>query len=518
MRTADTISFQDEELGEELISFGDTDGLGKRSDRNTDDTHVAAAAVGGSGAGSGGGGGGGSGGGGDMLSDADLELDDSLHGLDSTFLELHNAREYAFEVRQAQDVLIAAVPDEQQPQPQQPTPPSTSPAIPTVGTDVIEDLLGLGLGPSSSPDTSSAPRDGFGRESESGVDAGLESGIEAEGAGLERAESATFLESALDGGMVTIDGQKKHHLAVAWENNLLSMVRGAQAATATALGQGQGQGQIQEQGQGLGKLKSELNDADGATTTTPAPGVAVPPFPEDSKKSGANANANANATMTMRNRVISARAQAKERLFQSWVKMRQGILLERVDTEKARLARTVRALQLASEATDKFWTKLRRKIESEYLDDGHACQWKLGVAHEGFFPGRRRVVLRPRFDVGPAETGTRDDDDVDGDHNNEDGIDHLDDGEWHNQKGKDPSPRTSNKRRSSMGASSSSTDEIELSRVGGLSIEDMASPEGTERLKLGQYPPSPPPPPPYTHTHTHSSIYVNLQLPLQLSL
>lgn len=56
------------------------------------------------------------------------------------------------------------------------------------------------------------------------------------------------------------------------------------------------------------------------------------------------------------------------------------------------------SLDLSSEATKKFWKKARRKVESEALGEAHKCQWKLGVAHEGHFPSRKRVVLRPRFD------------------------------------------------------------------------------------------------------------------------
>eukprot|EP01032_Pedospumella_encystans_P019712 gene19712-22413_t len=55
-------------------------------------------------------------------------------------------------------------------------------------------------------------------------------------------------------------------------------------------------------------------------------------------------------------------------------------------------------LDLTSEATKKFWKKARRKVESESFLQAHTCQWKLGVAHEGHFYGRRRIVLRPRFD------------------------------------------------------------------------------------------------------------------------
>ena len=85
------------------------------------------------------------------------------------------------------------------------------------------------------------------------------------------------------------------------------------------------------------------------------------------------------------------------------MKVRRGISLVRTDTERARLVRTSEALELAAEATDKFWVKLVRKIESESFNDAHDCQWKLGVSHESFFPGRRRVVLRPRFDINNNE-------------------------------------------------------------------------------------------------------------------
>jgi hypothetical protein len=118
-------------------------------------------------------------------------------------------------------------------------------------------------------------------------------------------------------------------------------------------------------------------------------------------------------------------------------------------------------LQLAADATDKFWTKLRRKIEAEYLDDAHQCQWKLGVAHEGFFPGRRRVVLRPRFDVA-ADAGM--------------GGARTRSGDGQDSPAAGPSPRTGG--RLSLGAS---VDDLD----GGLvDIDDVASPEASERLKL----------------------------------
>ena len=97
--------------------------------------------------------------------------------------------------------------------------------------------------------------------------------------------------------------------------------------------------------------------------------------------------------------ILEAPETPKNKAFNDWVKMRRGITLVRIDSERARLVRTAEALQLAAEATDKFWVKLVRKVESEGFNDAHDCQWKLGVSHESFFPGRKRVVLRPRFDV-----------------------------------------------------------------------------------------------------------------------
>ena len=60
--------------------------------------------------------------------------------------------------------------------------------------------------------------------------------------------------------------------------------------------------------------------------------------------------------------------------------------------------RSRQSLELSYEATEKHWQRARRKVEIEcLLHDGEVFEWKLGVAHEGPFPGRRRVVLRPRY-------------------------------------------------------------------------------------------------------------------------
>jgi hypothetical protein len=63
------------------------------------------------------------------------------------------------------------------------------------------------------------------------------------------------------------------------------------------------------------------------------------------------------------------------------------------------LSKAVKSDDVALEATRKYWKKARRKVESECFLDTHRCQWKLGTAHEGQFYGRKRLVLRPRYDA-----------------------------------------------------------------------------------------------------------------------
>lgn len=82
----------------------------------------------------------------------------------------------------------------------------------------------------------------------------------------------------------------------------------------------------------------------------------------------------------------------------TWIRTRFGIIYDRVDTERLRLSQTAQSLDLYVTAVDKHWKKIQRKVESESFLLSHPCQWKLGVAHEGAFPGRRRLVLRPRYD------------------------------------------------------------------------------------------------------------------------
>ncbi|KAJ1441520.1 hypothetical protein B484DRAFT_390676, partial [Ochromonadaceae sp. CCMP2298] len=94
---------------------------------------------------------------------------------------------------------------------------------------------------------------------------------------------------------------------------------------------------------------------------------------------------------------VSSPQHAQQEQYLQWLQLREGISAERVDSERARLVRSRDTLELTSQATSKFWRKARRKVESECFQQSHQCQWKLGVAHEGHFFGRRRVVLRPRY-------------------------------------------------------------------------------------------------------------------------
>ena len=94
--------------------------------------------------------------------------------------------------------------------------------------------------------------------------------------------------------------------------------------------------------------------------------------------------------------------QRRDFAYNKWWHVRQGIIQERVDTERTRLSRTVRYGDYDAEATLRHWKKLRFKIEFECLQIDHDKEWKLGIAHEGPFPGRRRITLRPRYESGSA--------------------------------------------------------------------------------------------------------------------
>lgn len=80
-----------------------------------------------------------------------------------------------------------------------------------------------------------------------------------------------------------------------------------------------------------------------------------------------------------------------------WLQVRWGIVADRVESERARMFRVTKSLQVSADSSARYWEKLYRKIKTEYCSEDLVCEWKLGVSHEGPFPGRKRVVLRPRY-------------------------------------------------------------------------------------------------------------------------
>jgi hypothetical protein len=147
-------------------------------------------------------------------------------------------------------------------------------------------------------------------------------------------------------------------------------------------------------------------DANGAAETQPAPATGLETdggalIATDAGSSTGSVNpdllAGTKAPSAAPASSLPSEVSQRSPQFVQWLKVRQGISSERVDSERARLSRSMDTLDLTSEATKKFWKKARRKVESECFLQAHPCQWKLGVAHEGPFFGRRRVVLRPRF-------------------------------------------------------------------------------------------------------------------------
>lgn len=97
-----------------------------------------------------------------------------------------------------------------------------------------------------------------------------------------------------------------------------------------------------------------------------------------------------------RQRTASSSNEQSLQKTQAWLSVRHGILADRIDSERARLSRSVQAFDVSVEAASKYWERTRMKLESEQFADQHHCEWKMGVAHEGSFPGRKRLVLRPR--------------------------------------------------------------------------------------------------------------------------
>lgn len=147
------------------------------------------------------------------------------------------------------------------------------------------------------------------------------------------------------------------------------------------------------------KLSPDENDKNNFTNIPDAP----VDFLDDAVKIDSSAPANTiidSSTEVVNSAAVNVAQESNPSngAFLKWLKIRIGIVNERCDSERARLSRSLAGQELAIEATKKFWRRLRKKIESESFLESHICQWKLGVAHEGPFYGRKRIMLRPRFD------------------------------------------------------------------------------------------------------------------------
>jgi len=93
--------------------------------------------------------------------------------------------------------------------------------------------------------------------------------------------------------------------------------------------------------------------------------------------------------------------------LEKWLNSKRGLVKERMELEHARLKLARRSVDVSSEAIARTWAKLHRKIQTEFLCETLSCEWKLGVSHEGPFPGRKRVVLRPRYSNAKTTCATK---------------------------------------------------------------------------------------------------------------
>lgn len=85
--------------------------------------------------------------------------------------------------------------------------------------------------------------------------------------------------------------------------------------------------------------------------------------------------------------------------FSNWIQSRRRKLLDRHESDKLRLSKEKENIDSSFESIVQFWKSLSRKIEIEVLLEDVYREWKLGVAHEGPFPARKRLVLHPKYDV-----------------------------------------------------------------------------------------------------------------------
>lgn len=83
--------------------------------------------------------------------------------------------------------------------------------------------------------------------------------------------------------------------------------------------------------------------------------------------------------------------------YARWKSICDGILSDRIDTERARMERFHMSCDMTTLATNEFWIKLCRKLDTEWFDGEAKEMWELAMRFEGQFPGRQRIVLLPWF-------------------------------------------------------------------------------------------------------------------------
>jgi hypothetical protein len=92
----------------------------------------------------------------------------------------------------------------------------------------------------------------------------------------------------------------------------------------------------------------------------------------------------------------------QRRYYESWRNLRMDALREKVEAELIRSTRMNDLHQYDLNVTKIYLKGLRNKTQLEIFLEEKEKEWKLGVSHEGSFPGRKRVILRPKYDVRSA--------------------------------------------------------------------------------------------------------------------
>jgi hypothetical protein len=123
---------------------------------------------------------------------------------------------------------------------------------------------------------------------------------------------------------------------------------------------------------------SSHSNTDTPAGSTPKMGSSLPPVPQKHPR---------------------AAMDPAEMRYLEWLTPRQGVHADRVTAEILRIRRQERGRELGRDAVGRHWRRVCIKLQSEALRVHRPCQWKLGVAHEGGFHCRKRVVVRPQYNI-----------------------------------------------------------------------------------------------------------------------